>query len=90
MKHMLVAGMVSIAVLGVSAHAAENAKTASVQKKSEGAVSTYDQTSPALTAEDSKTTIGEPRYLPLRWLSLGTSITWYNSHAGATFKKGYQ
>lgn len=43
-----------------------------------------------LTAEDSKTTIGAPRYLPVRWLSLGTSITWYNSHAGATFQKGYQ
>ncbi|MGN0855727.1 MAG: SGNH/GDSL hydrolase family protein [Kiritimatiellia bacterium] len=43
-----------------------------------------------LTAEDSKTTIGSPRYLPLRWLSLGTSITWYNSHAGGLFQKGYQ
>ena len=90
MKHMLLAGMVSIAVLGVAAQAAEPAKTASVQKKSGGAVSASDRALPALTAEDSKTTIGEPRYLPLRWLSLGTSITWYNSHAGAAFKKGYQ
>ena len=44
----------------------------------------------ALTPEDSKTAIGAARYLPLRWLSLGTSITWYNSHAGGKFQKGYQ
>ena len=43
-----------------------------------------------LSAAESKTTIGAPRYLPLRWLSLGTSITWYNSHAGGKFEKGYQ
>ena len=43
-----------------------------------------------LTAADSKTRIGEPRYIPVRWNSLGTSITWYNSHAGAKFEKGYQ
>jgi lysophospholipase L1-like esterase len=43
-----------------------------------------------LTPEDSKTAIGAARYLPLRWLSLGTSITWYNSHAGGKFQKGYQ
>ena len=43
-----------------------------------------------LTAADSETGIGAPRYLPLRWLSLGTSITWYNSHAGGKFEKGYQ
>ncbi len=44
----------------------------------------------ALTAKDSTTTIGEARYIPVRWNSLGTSITWYNSHAGGAFKKGYQ
>ena len=43
-----------------------------------------------LTAKDSKTTIGKPRYIPVRWNSLGTSITWYNSHAGGAFQKGYQ
>lgn len=31
-----------------------------------------------------------PKYVPVKWCSLGTSITWYNSHAGATFQKGYQ
>ena len=43
-----------------------------------------------LTANDSKKPLDAPRYLPLRWLSLGSSITWYNSHAGKTFQKGYQ
>lgn len=43
-----------------------------------------------LTANDSKKPLDAPRYLPLRWLSLGTSITWYNSHAGGKFQKGYQ
>ena len=43
-----------------------------------------------LTAEDSKTRIREARYIPVRWNSLGTSITWYNSHAGNKFEKGYQ
>ena len=43
-----------------------------------------------LTSADSITAIDAARYLPLRWLSLGTSITWYNSHAGGKFQKGYQ
>lgn len=66
-----------------------SAKTKTTAKRSP---STPGKTaaSKVLTAEDSKTTIDEPRYIPVRWNSLGTSITWYNSHAGGAFQKGYQ
>ncbi len=43
-----------------------------------------------LTVADSKTELPEAYYIPVRWNSLGTSITWYNSHAGGSFQKGYQ
>ncbi len=43
-----------------------------------------------LTAADSKVALSEGYYIPVRWNSLGTSITWYNSHAGGSFQKGYQ
>ncbi len=43
-----------------------------------------------LTVADSKTELPEAYYIPVRWNSLGTSITWYNSHAGGAFQKGYQ
>lgn len=33
---------------------------------------------------------GERRVVDATWCSLGTSISWYNSHAGASFQKGYQ
>lgn len=29
-------------------------------------------------------------YVPEKWCSLGTSITWYNSHVAPSFTKGYQ
>lgn len=33
----------------------------------------------------------QPRlYIPVKWCSLGTSITWYNSHVSSAFTKGYQ
>ncbi len=30
------------------------------------------------------------RFVPRRWCSLGTSITWYNNHVAPSFTKGYQ
>ena len=69
--------MGSLAVLGMAAIAACGAQ----------AVGMSASAAP-LAAADSETGIGAPRYLPLRWLSLGTSITWYNSHAGGKFAKG--
>lgn len=33
---------------------------------------------------------GERRVIDATWCSLGTSISWYNDHAGASFEKGYQ
>lgn len=71
--------MTSLAVLGMAAIVACGAQAAGM----------CASVAP-LTAADSETGIGAPRYLPLRWLSLGTSITWYNSHAGGKFQKGYQ
>lgn len=71
--------MASLAVLGMAAIVACGAQAAGM----------CASVTP-LTAADSETGIGAPRYLPLRWLSLGTSITWYNSHAGGKFEKGYQ
>ena len=71
--------MGSLAVLGIAAIVACGAQAAGM----------CASVAP-LTAADSETGIGAPRYLPLRWLSLGTSITWYNSHAGGKFEKGYQ
>ena len=71
--------MKTLVVIGMTALAALGAQAAGNRVKDV-----------PLTAEDSKTGIGAPRYLPLRWLSLGTSITWYNSHAGGKFQKGYQ
>lgn len=44
----------------------------------------------ALTVADSKTPLAEPCYVPATWCSLGTSITWYNSHVSGAFTKGYQ
>ena len=71
--------MGSLAVLGMAAIVACGAQAVGIS-------------APAapLAAADSESGIGAPRYLPLRWLSLGTSITWYNSHAGGKFEKGYQ
>ena len=71
--------MRSLAVLGMAAIVACGAQAVGIS-------------APAapLAAADSESGIGAPRYLPLRWLSLGTSITWYNSHAGGKFEKGYQ
>ena len=71
--------MASLAVLGMAAIVACGAQAAGM----------CASVAP-LAAADSETGIGAPRYLPLRWLSLGTSITWYNSHAGGKFEKGYQ
>ena len=71
--------MASLAVLGMAAIVACGAQAAGM----------CASVAP-LTAADSETGIGAPRYLPLHWLSLGTSITWYNSHAGGKFEKGYQ
>ena len=71
--------MASLAVLGMAAIVACGAQAAGL----------CASVAP-LTAADSETGIGAPRYLPLRWLSLGTLITWYNSHAGGKFEKGYQ
>ncbi len=31
-----------------------------------------------------------PKYVPVKWCALGTSITWYNSHVNDRFTKGYQ
>ena len=71
--------MGSLAVLGMAAIAACGAQAVGISASAA-----------PLAAADSETGIGAPRYLPLRWLSLGTSITWYNSHAGGKFEKGYQ
>ena len=95
MKGMMMMGAAVLLACGSEAAVRQTkpvrtAKPAAVSRSARPAGKVRAAAGKTLTAEDSKTRIGEPRYIPVRWNSLGTSITWYNSHAGATFQKGYQ
>lgn len=95
MKGMMMMGAAVLLACGSEAAVRQTkpvrtAKPAAVSRSAQPAGKVRAAAGKTLTVEDSKTRIGEPRYIPVRWNSLGTSITWYNSHAGATFQKGYQ